>query len=79
MDHETEASMSGPMGKQPMRHADRTIRILKALLWFAQREDGPTDQGLERCSGETRRARGADQDLQLQGYLTFSPPPRSRL
>jgi len=77
--HETETLMCGPMGKRPMRHADRAVRIFKAMSWFAEQEDGLQRQGRERCRRETRRARGADQGLQAEGYLTLSPPPRSRL
>ena len=73
MNYETDPSMASPMGKRPSRQARRLAQPLRGLLWAPELEEAPEDQGSRRSWRDSRL------DSELKGYLTFSPPPRSRM
>jgi hypothetical protein len=72
MNYETDPSMASPMGKRPIRQVYRLVQPLRGLLRSPEMEDTPKNQG-------SRRASESNQGSESKGYLTLSPPPRSRL
>ena len=79
MNYETDPSMASPMGKRPIWQAYRLAQPLRSILWSPEVEDAPQDRGSQRSRRDSRRDSESSQDTELKGYLTLSPPPRSRL
>jgi len=79
MNYETDPSMAGPMGKRPVWQAYRLVNPLRGLLWSPEMGDSPENQVSQRSWRDSRRDSESSQDSELKGYLTLSPPPRSRL
>ena len=79
MNYETDPSMASPMGKRPSRQARRLAPPLRGLLWSPEMEDSPKGRGSQRSWRDSHRESESSQDSEIKGYLTLSPPTRSRL
>ena len=72
MNYEIGPSMASPIGKRPAWQAHRLVQPLRGLLRTPDVEDVPEDP-------DSHLPSESGQDPEIEGYLTLSPPPRSRL
>jgi hypothetical protein len=79
MYYETDSFLTCPVGKRPIRQAYRLVQPLRRLLRSSEMEDAPKARGAQQSCHESRRVTRSSLDRELEGYLTLSPPPRSRL
>jgi hypothetical protein len=79
MNYETDPSMAGPMGKRPVWQAYRLVQPLRGLLRPPEMEDVLEAPSSQRSWRDSHRESESSQDSEIKGYLTLSPPTRSRL